>query len=50
MEQLRKKWYSQRNHGTLKEGVREKKTTKNSRIGKGGGYFSNKSSENKTAY
>jgi hypothetical protein len=42
VEQFRKKKYNQKNHKTLEEGVKKKKTRGNSEIGKGGGYYNTK--------
>jgi hypothetical protein len=49
LEQFRKRRYNQRNQ-YLRDGVKKKKTTNNLGTGKGGGYFSNRSSGNITAY
>ncbi len=40
IKQLRRRKYNQRNHRTLKEGVKKKKTIENSGTRKGGGYSS----------
>jgi hypothetical protein len=45
VEQLRKRRYNQRYHRTLKEGVKKKKTQKEFRKGKGGGYSNTKRKE-----